>query len=165
MITILIPLADGESIHKWTLNSIAMQDVDCCLVPISRPRQENFRLSEAECRNELKKYASDPYAFYLDSDAYFTRPTDVSDCIRWLHDNSEYGAVALDTKHVGSIEKCEARRHVIIAAMCIRKFVLDAIEFRQLFEEGKELCLCRALNEDVKIKYLDHRVLGEVCRK
>lgn len=161
---ILMPLADGEYIDRRTLSSIVDQISVCKLVPITRPKNKRSRrISEAECRNELIKYASYPYTFYLDSDAYFTSPNDVSDCIKFLDNNQHFDAVALDTKCLGSIKKQE-KRFVVIAAMCVRTSILKSITFRPTIENNKERCLCVAFNKDTKIIYLDNRRLGEINR-
>lgn len=163
MIHILTPLADGQILDPWCDLSIAGQRTQCIRIPISRPRNDSScRISEAECRNELKKYASKPYSFLLDSDAYFTSPFDVSDCIEFLNKNTELDAVALDTKSLGSVEK-QQKKWVIIAAMCVRYEKLQTITFGPTYEtDGRELCCCISVNKNLRIRYLDGRRLGEI---
>ena len=157
-------MADGHALNRETMSSICMQDIDCAIVPISRPiNHVSKRISEALCRNELKKYMSTPYSFYMDSDVVLTSERDISDCIEFLENNTAVDAVALDTKHI-NVEK-QAKKWVVIAAMCIRSEVLENITFRPTYTDGRELCCCIAINNDINIEYLDNRKLSEIERK
>lgn len=158
---ILIPIEDGRVLCSEIIQSIAMQSVKCNVVVISRPKADNKRNSEAECRNLLKKYRSEPYTIMLDSDVVFTGERDIEDLISGLEKRPDLDALAFDTKALGDkgIQKHQREKHVVIACVAVRSEVLDRITFRQLDENN---CLCLAFNQDVKIEYLDHRQLREV---
>jgi hypothetical protein len=154
---ILIPQKDGHGLHKTVLHGLSIQDVDFKVISISRPSDRHPPIiggSEAECRNLLKEYASDPYTFYMDSDVECTSSHDLSDCITFLDSHTEWDAVVLDTKT--RIQK----PNVIIAFMCIRKTVLDTYTFMATNRE----CCCRDVDKKLRVRYLDDRFLREVPR-
>jgi hypothetical protein len=142
-----------------------MQDIDCDVYIVSRPgptiatnHPHDRHVAQCENMNLLKKYASSPFTVYMDNDVEFGSPYDVSDMCQWLVENSEYDAVALNTKNISCLSYKEKTGHVIIACMCIRKSSLDLYTFKS---HGHE-CPCIDLNRNLKIKYLDNRRLFEV---
>lgn len=165
-INILIPAADGHALAWETIQSIAMQSSPCNVVILSRPRAHSsdaglIRASEAGNRNLLKQYASDPFVFYCDSDVVFTSNSDVSDSIKFLIENPDWDAVALNTKESQNINMAMDLKHVPIACVCIRTSALREYTFTGNHDE----CCCIDFNKKLKIRYLDDRKLIEVKRK
>lgn len=163
---ILMPLTKGRFIHSDVIAGIAMQTIQCNV--FAHCSEKEFptvygrnRGHEAENRNVLKQYACNSYTMLMNMDIILTSNHDVEDLIKGLDTMPDIEALALDTKGLceKGIEKHERNGHVVMACMIIRSDVLKNITFRQLDDRS---CLCKALNIDCKIKYLDGRHLGEV---
>jgi hypothetical protein len=158
MINILVPLADGRKLSSNTIKSIAMQTNECNIIAISRPEGGRDGFLQAQCYNMnlLKKYASEPYTFYMDNDVILSSPIDIACCMGFLIHNEEFDAVALDTKG-GNIRKREAMGHVVTAAFMVRSSFLQNYTF---CTDGTH-CQCIDFNKKAKITYLDDRRLKE----
>lgn len=160
---IFIPLADGHSLHPDVMHGICMQTVKCFVIPITRSKVAmDYRISEAECRNELRQYASEPYSIMMDCTTVFTSETDVADAIAAMDARPDMDALAYNTKPK-TAENLDAERkgrHIDIGCMIVRSEVLRRVTFRSLTPGG---CLCPAFNQDVKIDWIDHQQLREVA--
>ena len=160
-LNILIPTRIGEILPRQVVDSIEMQTVKCNYITYASPKifpvtRGRGREHEAENRNCLKKYASNPYTIYIDSDVIFTSKYDVEHLIAGI-EISTFDALALDTKGI-DIKDRENAKHVIIACFIIKTEILRKTIFRF---DGKN-CLCKTFNQDCRIKYLDNLKLKEV---
>jgi hypothetical protein len=164
-IPILIPMADGHSLAKKVLHGIDMQTVDCRVFPITRPmNMQNRRISEAESRNELVKFAVQPFVLMIDCSTEFTSATDVADAVSQLEQRVDYDALAYNTKGYKKEKDLLFdinNRHIDIGCMVVRGDVLQRVTFGQP-ESMKGSCLCIKFNQDVKIGWVDFRTLNEV---
>lgn len=164
MITVLIPIAPHETIGQHTIRSIAEQDCDAKWIalttPIDTKDREPLRAkrrNEITNRNLLLQLASEPYACYCDSDVMFATPHDISDCCKFLEDNQDYDAVALNTKQGIDIAHAERIRHVCCACMVIRTARWRGYQWRS----DADACGCIDVNRTFRIRYLDARQLVE----
>ena len=162
-ISILIPLADGHKIPYAVLRAIAMQTVECDIVPISRPGGvPSKRASEFECRNLLRQYATDQ-CIMMDRTCLFSSDHDVADAISAIESRPDMDGLVYNIKGPRPEEWWEMDKrngHIAIGCIIIRAAALQRFTFGQLPGET-ERCLCRKLNREMKIDWVDHRILTE----
>lgn len=163
VVTVLMPLADGQKISQQVLTGLSGQTVQCDLVPITRPRHNNRMVSILATRNELTNYADGEYCLMMDSDVVICGETDVDDLRYFLEGNPEIDAVALNVKHADIKHEHEIG-HVNVACMMIKTRVLQRISFKVLSDGMMPGCECRALSKEIKARYIDDRPVEEISR-
>jgi hypothetical protein len=163
-IRVLMPLGDGQSLPRSVVIGLAMQERDFDLVLITRPINPfSKRISESECRNELIRHVDkdSEYTFMIDSDVLLEGFHDFDYMIKFLEQNLEIDAVAINTK-----KGCEDESHVVIACTCFRTAKLINHKFERAETGTREGgCCCLGINQNMNIKYLSDKKITEVSNR
>jgi hypothetical protein len=145
MITIFVPLKDGEAIMPEVMNGILSQSLGCCIVPITSKGEEKYRetnrndnILRALALNKTDKF------ILMDSDVAIGNPLMIEEM---LNDkaNMDKEIISVTTKKE-NITKCSHIPHslILIKGSMLTKFTdyLEKLKIDPAIDDDKHCSLC-----------------------
>lgn len=160
MITVAIPIKQGELISPIVLHGISSQTIHLNVVVSTQDPDLNEQREKSinNNRHQLQKCIVDykeKYIVLLDSDVVLTDKNTIASMMSYLDENNDVGCVAIDTKNLSMKDNS----HVILACAVIRYEIYKTIDYSKSYQCQcfiiSSACTCRYINE-ISAYELDH---------
>lgn len=139
---VLMPVQEGRFIHSEVMRSLCNQNVKMRLWTSTLVSNGDT----ASARNQVKQYGQSDYILMTDNDLVL--PDDaVERMVRFLDNQSDFGAIALSKKHIPdpALGEVEVLTHIDAGPVMWRKEVFDKITY-----QFRGSCECMASCEDIR---------------